>query len=234
MANWSKIIEAHGVRIRLFERNGMIYRDVTLGRTTSERGKPRTGHDVKSLGTRDRSRAEQLAEALAEKIAETRFTGASSSEAVTLGQLFTLYREQRLPALATQYGRHAKTRMRLFETAWGRPTRVADIGQGQIDRYCRLRRSGELSPFEPEDAEDRKGRKPRKVRDGTLAGDFRWLSSVFNWARGYRIRGQRVLHENPLHDVKWPKERNPRQPVASERRYTVTQEHTDSVDERGQ
>ena len=40
---WSKIVQEHGVKIRLFERSGTIYRDVTLGRTISANGKARGG-----------------------------------------------------------------------------------------------------------------------------------------------------------------------------------------------
>ena len=35
---WSKSIEEHGVKIRIFERSGRIYRDVALERTVSEFG----------------------------------------------------------------------------------------------------------------------------------------------------------------------------------------------------
>ena len=111
--------------------------------------------------------------------------------------------------------------------------RVSDIGQSQVDRYSSLRRAGELSPFDPADAENRKGKKPRKVRDGTLAGDFRWLSSVFNFARRFKVNGRRLLRENPLHDVTWPREKNPRRPVASHQRFTKTLEHVDEVDPEG-
>jgi len=231
---WAKTIEEHGIQVRLFERRpgGPIYRDVIVGRTVSEAGKPRTEHDIKSLKTTDRDRAEKLAKKLAAKVAEARLTNATP-DTVTLGQVFTAYKAQRVPLLAEKYKRHAETRIQLFLEAWGRSTIVADIGQSHVARYCTLRRSGELSPFAPADAAERKGRKPRQVRDGTLAGDFRWLSSVFNWARRYKRQGRRLIRENPLHDVSWPKEKNPRQPVASQQRYLATQKHTDAVDPKG-
>lgn len=231
---WAKVITAHGVSVRIFERapGGSIYRDIVVGRTTSASGRTRTQHDVKSLRTKDRKRAEELARALAFKIAEATMLGLSGS-ALSLGEAFAAYRRLRLPSLAQKYRRHAETRMRLFEEAWGRGMPVEDIGQAQVDRYCELRRSGELSPFVPTSVQERKGRKPRRVRDGTLAGDFRWLSSVFNFARRQKVGGRRLLRENPLHDVAWPKERNPQQPVASHQRYVATQAHSDAVDARG-
>ena len=38
---------------------------------------------------------------------------------------------------------------------------------------------------------------------------------------------------NPLEDLTWPKEKNPHKPIASQERYTRTQEHTDAVDPVG-
>ncbi len=42
-----------------------------------------------------------------------------------------------------------------------------------------------------------------------------------------------MLSENPLHDVTWPKEKNPRRPVASHQRFTRTLEHVNQVDPQG-
>ena len=77
------------------------------------------------------------------------------------------------------------------------------------------------------------GREATGVRDGTIDGDFRWLRSVFNFARHHKIAGRPVLSVNPLEDLVWPKEKNPRKPIASHERYTRTQEHTDTVDPEG-
>lgn len=72
-----------------------------------------------------------------------------------------------------------------------------------------------------------------KVTDGTINGDFRWLSSVFNWAHSHKVKGRRLLAENPLADVTVPCEKNVRRPVASHDRYTRTQAHTDTIDPEG-
>ena len=77
------------------------------------------------------------------------------------------------------------------------------------------------------------GREATGVRDGTIDGDFRWLRSVFNFARHHKIAGRPVLSVNPLEGLVWPKEKNPRKPIASHERYTRTQEHTDTVDPEG-
>jgi hypothetical protein len=241
---WTKIIEEHGVRIRLFERAGTIYRDVTLGRTVSENGKARTDHDVKSLKHADRAKAETQAKALAAKIAEARLTGATP-ETLTIGQLFAQYRKHKLPTLDGQWQRSAKARMALFERAWGRDMPVRSVDQTRVAEYCRKRRALDVvSPgLEPTDeGEKRRGyRKPKPVRDGTLDAEFRWLHSAFAWACDFtRPNGEKLLASNPLpkstegrRAIGWPKERNPLRPVASHDRYVATMARVDSVDPKG-
>lgn len=108
---------------------------------------------------------------------------------------------------------------------------VADVDQTRVTSYARRRMAGELSPLEG--TKGRGKRKIQAVRAGTVDAEFRWLSSVFNFARRHKRNGRRVLQDNPLHDVEWPKENQPRRPIASNDRYTRTQEHTDAVDSAG-
>ena len=84
---WSRTIEEHGVAVRLYEREpgGLIYRDVWSG----------DARDRKSLGYSDRKLAETQARELARRVADLRYAGHRG--AVTVGQLFGLYRLHRLP-----------------------------------------------------------------------------------------------------------------------------------------
>ena len=235
---WSKLIEKHGEKVRLFERSGTIYRDVTIGRTVSENGKQRTEHDIKSLGHSDRRLAEQQAGALAAKIAEARLTGRDprSIRSPTLGQIFKLYRQEKLPLLSEGRAKLAETHIELFTEAWGADFEVANLSPSHVAGFVAGRRSGELVP-------DLNGRHATGVRDGTIDGDFRWLRSVFNFARHRKVDGgRRFLLVDPLDDLQrwpkeknspWPKEKNKLRPIASHERYTRTQEHTDTVDSEG-
>jgi hypothetical protein len=54
-----------------------------------------------------------------------------------------------------------------------------------------------------------------------------------NFARGFRVNGGRLLSENPLRGLDWPKEKNPRRPLASHQRYVRTQQFTDAIDAKG-
>jgi hypothetical protein len=185
---FTKIVEAHGVSIRLFDRGGVIYRDVSLGRVQSESGKIRTRHDIKSLGHGDRKLAEQQAKALAAEIGKSRLTGATLGR-VTLGQLFSMYQQHRLPKMEPQRQKEALARITMFCEAWGAQMNVLDVDQTRVDDYCEARRTMEIiAPGKRvgPNGEKRHGyRPPKPIRDGGLDAEFRWLRSVLNWGRGY-------------------------------------------------
>ena len=215
---WSKLIDEAGIRLRLYERansSSVWYSIVT------ERGEKVR----KSLKTSSRAVAEERAKAIALEVAEARLTG-RDTRTLTLGQVFGAYFRLKAPGLSDEWRQLAGMRRGLFEEAWGRNRMVQDISQTDVDRYVRVRRAGELVP-------DRGGRKMKGVRDATIAHDFAWLSSVFNWARRHKVDGRRLLAENPLHDVTWPREKNVRRPVASHERFLSTLEHVDDVDQDG-
>ena len=214
---WSKMIEESGVQIRVYERSGSS----STWYSVIQNGKKYR----KSLKTRDRKLAQERARAVATELARAHLTG-EDLRTLTLGQVFAFYFRLKGPGLSLDWRKTAETRRGLFEECWRDRKVVLDINQTDVDRYCRLRRSGELMP-------DRKGRADQGVRDGTLNNEFRWLSSVFNWARHHMQDGHRLLPENPLHDVTWPREKNPRRPVASHQRFTRTLEHVDHVDPEG-
>ena len=216
---------------RLFRRAGsrMIWYSIVKRREeytdASGRVKRRTVKVEKSLETMSRGLAEERARAIAREIAEARLTGVTP-DTLTLGQVFRAFFRLKAPGLSPEWRQLAETRRDLFEEAWRRDRMVQDISQTDVDTYVRIRRSGELAP-------DRGGRKMNGVRDATIAHDLAWLSSVFNWARRHKVSGRRLLPDNPLHDVTWPKEKNVRRPVASHQRFLSTLEHVDTVDHDG-
>lgn len=215
---WSKLLEEHGIRIRVYER-------LNSSRLWYSIVRPDGSKIRRSLDTSSKEVAIGRARAIAREVAEARLTGVAP-DTFTLGQVFTLYFRMKGPELSLDWRKTAETRRSLFGECWGTEKVVLDISQTDTDRYCRLRRSGDLSP-------DRNGRKNQGVRDGTLNNEFRWLSSVFNWAGRHKEGGRRLLPENPLHDVTWPREKNPRRPVASHQRFMKTLEHVDEVDPEG-
>lgn len=146
--------------------------------------------------------------------------------AMKLGPLMSAYDRLKGPILSEAWRKAARMRAGLFLAVWGADQLVEDISQVHVDKFTRERMSGALAP-------DRGARDMAGVRAGTVDGDFRWLSSVFNWARKHKQDGRRLIRDNPLHDVRWPKEQNPRRPVASHDRYLQTLARTDTVDPTG-
>ena len=228
--NWSTTVEESGVRVRVYQRPGSSRLWYSIVRPDGSKIR-------KSLETSSRQLAEERARAIARSIAKAQLTGVTP-ETLTLGQLFDQYRRHKLPTLSGAWARSAETRIHLFEKAWGRDLAVRAVDQTRIMLYCQKRRNLEVvSPgLEPdEDGKRRRGyRKPRPVRDGALAGEFRWCHSAFAWGCGFtKPNGDKLLSSNPLAGEEWPTEKNPRRPIASHERYTATMSHVDDVDDAG-
>jgi hypothetical protein len=208
-------IEESGVKVRLFKRGEHYWLD-------ARNGDKRTRVPAK---TSDRAVAESHARQLARQIATQQLLGVTA-ESLTLGELFGAYDQHKGQSLEGQWKRAIETRTKLFFAAWGASTPVTAISQTNVDSYS----AGRRKRF----AEKLVDGKPRTLRDGALDCDFRWLSSVFNWATRHKLpNGKRLLTHNPLHDCKWPRERNIRRPIASHDRYLRTIEKADRVDPRG-
>ncbi len=212
---WSKMIDQDGIGVRLYERPGgtTVYMSFMWEGTKLQRSTKR----------RDRREAGEYARRFVHGLVEDRFLGRTGP--VTLGDVFRAYRVHRVPLLSGSWRQAAEMRVALFEEAWGTRLRVDDIGQTQVDQFAHNRRTGQLTP--------KHDRSRKVVRAGTINSDFQWLSSVFNWARKYKVDGRRLLQDNPLGDVEWATEQNVRRPIASHERYTKTLEHVDAVDPDG-
>lgn len=129
---WKRTIEAHGVRVRLYQRGSTIWSAVTVGRTVSKSGRSRAEEVRRSFGHSDRKLAELQAKELARTIAESRLTGLNLGR-LSLGQLFAAYGRYKAPSLSAEWRRAAETRMAMFEVAWGRNLDVGDLSQTHVD-----------------------------------------------------------------------------------------------------
>lgn len=227
---WSKNLEVHGVHCRIYDRGGVLW-----FAWSGERGRSRNGR--RSLKTKDRVLAEQVARNLAADEARGLVTGVSSDK-ITIGQLFAAYSDRRMPKLSAKMQKWAATTRDLFLRAWGADELVQNIDQTRVDEFARERMSAILTPDEGGRKVRGKipakgGRKPRAVKASTVQADLRWLSSVLNWGRGFRVNGKPMLVSNPLDTVERPKDQNIRRPRASVERYTATLPHTNTIDDTG-
>jgi integrase len=78
------------------------------------------------------------------------------------------------------------------------------------------------------------GRVARELRcpvgPRTVQADCHWLRWVFNWATKWRLdSGDFLMRENPVRGYEAPKERNPRRPTATQRRYEAARAVSDRV-----
>ncbi len=221
---WSETIEHVGIKITIFEKPNSVNFHYNI---TSD------GERVRgSLKTKNRKLARERAKATAESVARKRLNHEQIGSP-TLDQVFDLYFRERAPDLEPAWRISAETRRRLFERAWGRDMKVADLSETHIIRFSKKRMSGDLCP---------EGGKRKGVRAGSVDNDCRWLSTVLIWATRHKVGRRPVLDRNPLSDLpkrkewgqsRWPKEKNPLRPVASHDRYLKTLAKADRVDPTG-
>lgn len=217
MSNWSKIIEEHGVRIRLYTRSrgGNIYREIRLEDGSKDR---------KSLGHADRERAEEQAKALAEELATLRLTGGPKGD-LTLGRLGKLYLYHRGPLLSDSRERFMTTTLELFERYFGEEYRIGDFDQHEADAYATARAEGELlvDDFRATDS----------PAAGTIRNELSALSTVCNWACRFRHGGRPLLGFNPLRGLDFPREENPARPIVTPDRYRALLSVAEEADAKG-
>lgn len=210
--------------MRIFRRGDFYWLDAREKRRRGQAVGPSLPRKRISAETTDRAVAEANARALAREIARQGLLGVEP-ESLTLCQVFDAYDSHKGHTLEGQWKRAAESRRRLFVSAWG-DIPVASISQTSVDSYSSKRRRTW--------AETHEDRGP--LRDGALDCDFRWLSSVFNWAHKHKLpSGRRLLADNPLHECKWPRESREtiRRPRTSQARYVATLEQSAAIDSMG-
>lgn len=215
---WSKWVEKAGLRARLFRWSDRpaFYYDWT---------DPLTGNRVrKSTKRTTRKAAEDFVKDVLEELAREG-EGRTLGQRVDLGTVFRLFFEHKVPHIRDDYQKACHMRRALFEGAWSVRKVVMDIDQADVDEFKDLRITGKLVPA--------KSNLTDGVRLGTIRADLRWLSAVFNWARGHKVSGRKLLLSNPIVGLKLPEERNVRRPIASHDRYLKTLEAADNVDGSG-
>jgi integrase len=200
--------------VRLYERGGTIYRD---GWTDDRR-------DRKSLGHSDRKLAEQQARELARRLAELQH--AAQTGALTFGQLVMLYRQHRIPLLATYRQQTVRAHLGILERHIARARVVDDLSQHDVDAYAVARRSGTL------ESPHKRGQEPG-VHDGTIRNELTTLMAMLNWGVFFRIGGRRLLAANPLRGAVIPREKNAKRPLATEDRYQKLLEVADRAEPEG-
>jgi len=230
ISTWSERVEHRGIRITLYARAGTDVLWARLPKRHREKaGLPyrvSTDQTTKAGARRwAKEQADQWTEYDLHGWPEGTGAGAGISvEDLTLGMMFDKYRDERMPKRSEKEKVQAGTRLALFEEAWGRDLPLDDFGLLHLEDYRDRRKAGTLAPVV-------KGKEPKGVKDGTVHGDLRFLSSVFNWARKVRQGVWKEFRYNPVADhLKNFKAAKPRRPRASRERYERTRAAADQVD----
>lgn len=199
---WSRTIAEAGLSVRLYERepSGAIYRDVYVG----------AARDRKSFVHADRKLAESHARELARHLADLQRVGLGGPP--TLGQLWILYQQHRLPLVTPIRQRTVRGYSGLLERHIGREFVVKNLTQHHVDAYVAARRSGAL------ESPKKRGSRPG-VTDGSIRSELQLLLSVLHFGQAHKVNGRPLLASAPLAGVQIPQERNPLRPVATEERY---------------
>ena len=171
--------------------------------------------------------AVQRAKAMALELAKDDSTPTAG---ISFGEIRRAYLFHKGPDLSAKRLRFVKLTLDLFFAELlepkGRPFRMDDFGQNQVETYLAARRSGRIR------ANDR--RAADTPRDGTLRNEILCLSTVCNWAVDEKRNGRRLLERNPVRGLRLPKEKNVRRPVASPDRFGKLLEVSGKVDPRSQ
>lgn len=214
---WSTFIEAHGIRIRLYQRTktGNIYREV---RTPS-------GKSRKSLRTSDRDEAEGLAKDLAAEIAKQQLTGVTP-ETLTLEQLHRIYVRERGRLLSDRRKVAVRRAFRLWRKHLGDGFLIADLGQHQCETYEAARKAGTLAATWGSNGGG-------KVGASAVAAELGVLKTAIRWATGFKRDGKPLIRHNPIDNVSRPTNPNKARPVATRERFEKMVSVADRIDATG-
>ena len=196
---WSKSVGERGHKVRVYEpKRGSPLSISVFNKATGK-------EDRSSLGHRDKVLAVGKAyELVAERLA----TGnAIARREITLGMLVSMYldspsHEAKKPATKRQDARNLERLIGFLG-----PTRpVVSLSESDVKRYEATRRRGEDSLV---------GIRPGvPVGDRTIQADFVSLRTALIWGKKHRTAtGTRLLSENPLGGIPFPREKNPRRPI---------------------
>jgi len=211
---WTVTVGGHGHSVTAMERRtgGLL----SLRWWDSSRCAPAW----RALGHSDKAKAEEQARELSGELLNA--AKSARSPRLTMIELLARYeREVSQHKKGAQRGEDER-RIEMWQAILGdREARSIDFPT--LDKFVRDRRIGLISM---------PGRKLSKnPSDTTIGSDLVFLDSVLNWATRVRLfNGDPLLAANPAKGYPRPKNKNPRQPIASYDRYLAVRQFADEID----
>jgi hypothetical protein len=162
------------------------------------------------LHTKDRAEAQRHAEALLRALLED--GGPRERAPLTLGEMWERYQREAIGYREnTNTTRESKqVQARCLLSFFGARKQVVDLCAHDVARYSQARRSMKTGSG-----------KDARVRKRTVHADLVFLRTMLNWATTVKLDGAWLLEENPLRGVRFPREPNPRRPVATFERFQL-------------
>jgi hypothetical protein len=212
---WRVTVGGYGYRVTAYERTpgGVLY--VQWYDRTRKTWVPR------SLGHRDRDRAEQQARELAGAILAA--NEAECMDTLTVSDLFGRFEREVTAHEAPGQAAEDKRRSAVWTAFLGGSQQLESLDRSALDQFVRVRRAGTLAV---------PGVKlSQRPTDRTIGADLEFLRRVCNWALTVtRGNGKPLLEHHVLTRYAIPTNANPRRPVATYDRYLAIRAHADEVD----
>jgi integrase len=212
---WSESVTRGGITVRVYEAypGSNLYRSIWLPPPSGSPPGARGKEDKRTLGHKDRDRAlDQVTELI--KHLGTADSGVPQDE-ITLGVLMERYLASRKHAAKKERtSREDEAKLRRVVNFLGSTRRAASLDEELVLQFVEARRRGDPSLLHI-----RKGRdgKPVPVRDRAVEADLVALHTMLRWGCVTKNeRGKTLLSADPLKGVEFPREKNPRQPVAND------------------
>lgn len=184
----------------------------------------------RSLGHQDWESGRLQAQSLSNTL-RTAGNAISKGE-LTLALLFARYEREVLPHKSKARATEDKRRLNMWQAYLGPGTDPATIDYGTLDQFAAERADGKIK-IRGRSLSESPG--PR-----TIQMDIQLLNAVLNWAAVTNRRGttKKILPYNPVEKYfkaskRAPKEKNPRQPVATYDHYMAIEEYADEADPQG-
>jgi integrase len=143
-------------------------------------------------------------------------------EDLTLGDVFRVYRELRIPYLGPDRAQLMERVMRTFEATLRADSIVLHLSQIDVDRHVAKRKKGGIEYIQVRQDGSQRSSTLGPTGSAGLFADWQRLSTIFAWAAMVKMDGRPLLEENPLKGLRLPpKVRNPKRPAMNAERYQV-------------
>lgn len=226
---WSVTVGSYGYRVTAHERRSGGALHLRSWDSSSQR------YHHEPLGHFDKERAEQQAKELSGELLNA--SHAVHSRNATVLELLARYERDVIAYKTKQHAADDKRRTELWQTVLGN-REARSIDYPTIDRFVRDRQAGKIKVSGRKFREPGKKLKNGKVMQGpnatTIGADIIFLQSVFNWATTVKLSdGAKLLSENPIKGYERPRNKNPKQPLATYDRFLKVRAKADEADPQG-